>query len=85
MPPVRAHYGDRISLADDPYAVLAGADVLAVMTEWLMYRTPDFTRIAGTMRQPAIVDGRNLYDPARVAQAGIRYTGVGRRCSPMEA
>jgi UDPglucose 6-dehydrogenase len=85
MPPVRAHYGDRISLADDPYAVLAVADLLAVMSDSLMYRTPDFTRIAGTMRQPAIVDGRNLYDPARVAQAGIRYTGVGRRCSPMEA
>ncbi|HET8635192.1 MAG TPA: UDP-glucose/GDP-mannose dehydrogenase family protein [Gemmatimonadales bacterium] len=85
MPAVQAHYGDRIALADDPYAVLAGADVLAVMTEWLMYRTPDFSRIAREMRQPAIVDGRNLYDPMRVTQAGIRYSGVGRRCSQVEA
>jgi UDPglucose 6-dehydrogenase len=85
MPAVRARYGDRVTMADDPYAVLAGADALAVMTEWLMYRTPDFTRIARAMRQPAIVDGRNLYDPARVAQAGIRYSGVGRRCSQVEA
>jgi hypothetical protein len=37
------------------------------------------------MRRPAIVDGRNLYDPARVEQAGIRYTGVGRRSAQMEA
>jgi UDPglucose 6-dehydrogenase len=85
MPAVRAHYGDRITLTEDPYAVLAGADVLAVMTEWLMYRTPDFGRIASEMRQPVIVDGRNLYDPARVAQAGIRYIGVGRRCTQVEA
>ncbi|HET7603669.1 MAG TPA: UDP-glucose/GDP-mannose dehydrogenase family protein [Gemmatimonadales bacterium] len=85
MPAVRARYGDRVALADDPYAVLAGADALAVMTEWLMYRTPDFSRIAREMRHPAIVDGRNLYDPVRVAQAGIRYSGVGRRCSQAEA
>ncbi len=85
MPAVRAQYRDRVMLADDPYAVLAGADVLAVMTEWLMYRTPDFGRIAREMRRPAIVDGRNLYDPARVAQAGIRYTGVGRRGGQVDA
>lgn len=85
MPAVRARYGDRVTLADDPYAALRDADVLAVMTEWLVYRTPDFGRIAAAMRRPAIVDGRNLYDPARVAQAGIRYCGVGRRGIRVEA
>jgi UDPglucose 6-dehydrogenase len=79
MPAARRQFGDRIRLAPEPYGALPGADALVVMTEWLVYRTPDFARIASTMRTPAIVDGRNLYDPDRVTQAGIRYCGVGRR------
>lgn len=78
MPAVARRFGDRVRLAPDPYAAVAGADVLVVMTEWLLYRTPDFTRIAAGMRRPVIVDGRNLYDPDRVRHAGICYTGVGR-------
>ena len=78
----RERFGDRIELADDPYAVVMDADVLVVMTEWLVYRTPDFERVAAAMRRPAIVDGRNLYDPDRVALAGIRYSGIGRRSAP---
>lgn len=77
-PAARALFGDRVRVVPEPYAALVGADVLAVMTEWLVYRTPDFGRIAGLLRSPALVDGRNLYDPARVARAGIQYHGVGR-------
>ena len=79
MPAARQLFGDRVCLAQDPYAAAEGADALAVMTEWLVYRTPDFDRVAAAMRRPAIVDGRNLYDPHRVTQAGIRYCGIGRR------
>lgn len=85
MPAITELYGDQVAVAEDPYSVIKDADVLAVMTEWLVYRTPDFGRIAAEMRQPAIVDGRNLYDPARVALAGIRYTGVGRSGTQAEA
>ncbi len=71
-------WGDRVTLVSDPYAAVTGADGLCVMTEWLMYRTPDFARIKAAMRTAAIVDARNLYDPARLAASGFAYAGIGR-------
>lgn len=85
MPAAERHFGSRIRLAPEPYAALAGADVLVVMTEWLVYRTPDFSRIASLLRHPALVDGRNLYDPLRVRAAGLTYDGVGRQATPPPA
>jgi UDPglucose 6-dehydrogenase len=55
-----------------------GADVLAVVTEWLEFRSPDFTWLASTLAKKAIFDGRNLYDPAAVRAAGLFYSGIGR-------
>jgi UDPglucose 6-dehydrogenase len=72
-------WGDRIRYAADPYAALDGADALVVMTEWLVYRTPDFNRIKAQLRQPILVDARNLYDPARLARLGFRSAGIGRK------
>ena len=63
----------------EPYAAVEGADALAVVTEWLVYRTPDFERIKKTLSTPVIVDGRNLYEPARMAKLGFRYAGIGRQ------
>jgi UDPglucose 6-dehydrogenase len=59
-------------------AALVGADVLAVITEWLEFRSPDFGRLARTLKAKAIFDGRNLYDPATVRAAGLKYFGIGR-------
>ena len=78
MPVARQRWGDRVTLVDDPYEALAGADALCVMTEWLVYRTPDFKRIRSLLREPVLVDARNLYDPARLAALGFRYSGIGR-------
>ncbi|MES2124099.1 MAG: UDP-glucose/GDP-mannose dehydrogenase family protein [Gemmatimonadota bacterium] len=75
----RALWGDRVDLVNDPYDALVGADALAVVTEWLVYRTPDFERIQRALGTGVIVDGRNLYEPARMARLGFRYTGIGRR------
>ena len=75
----RSIWGDRVTLVDEPFAALEGADALAVVTEWLVYRTPDFERIRAMLASRVIVDGRNLYDPARLARIGIRYAGIGRR------
>lgn len=72
-------WGDRIVYASDPYDALAGADALAVVTEWLVYRTPDFDRIRAALRRPIVVDGRNLYEPARMTRLGFRYAGIGRQ------
>jgi len=71
-------FGDRVFFAAEPYSAAHGADALVVVTEWLMYRTPDFGRLKAILRRPLILDGRNLYDPARVAAAGFEYHGIGR-------
>ncbi|HXI21983.1 MAG TPA: nucleotide sugar dehydrogenase, partial [Gemmatimonadales bacterium] len=75
----RAVFGDRITYAPDPYAAVGDADALAIVTEWLVYRNPDFERLRGLLRRPLIVDGRNLYDPERLQTLGFEYHGIGRR------
>jgi UDPglucose 6-dehydrogenase len=74
----RRIFGDRISYCDDPYECARGASALVVVTEWLMYRTPDFDRIKGLMRRALLVDGRNLYGPERVRRYGFEYDSIGR-------
>ncbi|HSE28347.1 MAG TPA: UDP-glucose/GDP-mannose dehydrogenase family protein [Gemmatimonadales bacterium] len=74
----RAVFGDRVEYAKDPYAAAEGADALVVVTEWLVYRNPDFDRLRALLRRPLIVDGRNLYDPERVAELGFAYHSIGR-------
>jgi len=67
-----------VELMDSAGAALEGADVLAVITEWLEFRSPDFAQLARTLKAKAIFDGRNLYDPATVRAAGLEYFGIGR-------
>jgi len=73
-------YGQRddLVLCDDPWAALEGADALAVVTEWKVFRSPDFARIKSMLKNPVIFDGRNLYDPSMVESAGLAYYGIGR-------
>ena len=72
-------FGKRITYAADPWAAVAGADALCVVTEWLVYRNPDFARLKQALRTPVIIDGRNLWEPARMTQLGFDYHGIGRR------
>jgi UDPglucose 6-dehydrogenase len=74
----RMIFGDRVMYAADPYSAAHGADALTVMTEWLVYRNPDFERIRKLLRKPLLIDGRNLYDPERMAALGFEYHGIGR-------
>jgi UDPglucose 6-dehydrogenase len=74
----RTIFGDRVMYAADPYSAAHGADALVVMTEWLLYRNPDFERVRRLLRRPLLVDGRNLYDPDRMAALGFEYHGIGR-------
>ena len=73
-------YGDRadLVLCGDAMEAVQGADVLAVVTEWKAFRSPDFAAVRGALAEPAIFDGRNLYDPAVVEEAGLAYYGIGR-------
>jgi UDPglucose 6-dehydrogenase len=68
-----------LTYAERPMQALEGADALVIVTEWKAFRSPDFERIRQLLRQPVIFDGRNLFDPARVAAAGIEYFAIGRR------
>ncbi|MCX7514917.1 UDP binding domain-containing protein, partial [Frateuria hangzhouensis] len=80
-------YGERadLTLCDDAYAALEGADVLAIVTEWKAFRAPDFARIREVLKEPAMFDGRNLYDPVQVEDAGLAYYGIGRGRSLRQA
>ncbi len=69
----------RISFAATPLQALDNADALAIVTEWKEFRSPDFDTIRAKLRHPVIFDGRNLYDPAQVRQAGIEYHAIGRK------
>ncbi len=80
----RRHLGARVTYAEHAYDALAGAEALAIVTEWLEYRNPDFAKIKQLLRRPLIVDGRNLYEPERLARLGFTYDSIGRRlgCAP---
>ncbi len=75
----RAIFGDQLYYATDPYDAVEDAEALVVVTEWLIYRNPDFHRIKSAMRRPLIIDGRNLYEPDRMHELGIHHHGIGRR------
>ena len=68
----------QLKLAASAREAAEGADVLAVVTEWLEFRSPDFAWLASTLKAKALFDGRNLYDPATVRAAGLKYSGIGR-------
>ena len=63
---------------DDPYACAAEADAIVVLTEWNQFRGLDLTRLKQGMRGTALIDLRNIYDPAEAEDAGFAYTGIGR-------
>jgi UDPglucose 6-dehydrogenase len=83
--PVAMHEAKRIlqdnagvSFAENLMAALDGADALAIVTEWKEFRSPDFAAIKAKLKQPAIFDGRNLYDPRLVRDLGFDYFPIGR-------
>jgi UDPglucose 6-dehydrogenase len=82
---VRELYGDKLSYCDRPYGCLEQADALAIVTEWNEFRNPDFEVMARLLKHPVIFDGRNLYDPARMAALGFTYQGIGRAAVPLAA
>ena len=83
--PVAMHEAQRvlgekpgIRYAQTPNDALEGADALVIVTEWKEFRSPDFDLIKARLKQPLIVDGRNLYDPALVRGLGFDYLAIGR-------
>lgn len=69
-------------MAEDAYALAEGCDALVVCTEWNEFMHLDMKRVHKAMRQPVIVDGRNIYDPVEMARLGFHYLGIGRGYGP---
>ena len=87
--PVAMEKADRIygkhtslTLCDDKYTALQGADAVVICTEWQQFCVPDFSEMAARMRSKVIVDGRNLYQPQKLLAEGWTYFSVGRAAPP---
>jgi UDPglucose 6-dehydrogenase len=78
MDEARRRLGDRVCYAATNYEALSDADALVIVTDWNEYRHPDFKRMIEALRRPVVIDGRNLYDPARMATLGFTYRSIGR-------
>src|SRR5476649_708653 len=68
----------RIRFASSPMDTLTGAEALVIVTEWKAFRSPDFERIKSSLKNAVIFDGRNLFEPEVMAEAGFEYHGIGR-------
>jgi UDPglucose 6-dehydrogenase len=68
----------RIRFADNPTDALAGAEALIIVTEWKAFRSPDFEVLKKQLKAPLIFDGRNLFEPQAMIEAGFEYLGIGR-------
>jgi UDPglucose 6-dehydrogenase len=67
-----------LSYAGSADEALEGADALLIVTEWKEFRSPDFERIRSALKQPVVIDGRNLFEPEAMQVFGIEYHGIGR-------
>jgi UDPglucose 6-dehydrogenase len=74
----RYYFEDRITYCPGKDECLEGADALIIVTEWSAFRSPDFDLLLRTLSAPVIFDGRNLYEPERVAARGFTYYAIGR-------
>ncbi len=83
MTATRQHFGDNqaVTYAASTYEALKGADALIICTEWTKFREPDFDRIKSLMKAPVIFDGRNLYNPAKLANLGFKYFHIGQKAA----
>jgi UDPglucose 6-dehydrogenase len=79
MPNVKKLLGDKITYATNRYNALDGADALLIVTEWPVFRTPDFDFMKEKLNAPVIFDGRNLYDLDRMKDHGFYYNSIGRK------
>jgi UDPglucose 6-dehydrogenase len=64
--------------AADPYAAAAGSEALLILTEWREFASLDLARLRAALKYPIVIDGRNLYEPSQMADAGLTYHSVGR-------
>jgi UDPglucose 6-dehydrogenase len=69
---------DNITFVESEYDALEGADAMLLVTEWHIFRLPDWQKMKGLMKQPLILDGRNQYEPQTMRELGFEYHSIGR-------
>ncbi|MFN6368972.1 MAG: UDP binding domain-containing protein, partial [Bacteroidota bacterium] len=79
MPNVQRILGDTVVFAEKMYDALEGADFLVVATEWPEFRTPDFAKIEGSLKEKVIFDGRNVFEMDTMRKHGYTYYSIGRK------
>ena len=79
MPNVQRILGDSVVFAEKMYAALEGADFLVIATEWPEFRTPDFAKIEGSLKEKVIFDGRNVFEMETMRKHGYTYYSIGRK------
>lgn len=79
MENVKGIFGDKITFVDDEYQAIENADALMIMTEWPVFRTPEFDKLKSALKSHLILDGRNLYDLDQMEEMGFTYHSIGRR------
>lgn len=79
MSNVKKKIGDKIQYADNMYDALANVDALVVVTEWTVFRTPDFEKMKSLMKSKLIFDGRNVFELKEMEEQGFEYYSIGRR------
>jgi UDPglucose 6-dehydrogenase len=67
-----------VTYCEDAYEAADGSDAVIVVTDWNEFKHLDMARIKASMRQPVLIDGRNIYEPAKMQQLGFIYRGIGR-------
>jgi UDPglucose 6-dehydrogenase len=79
MEEIEKHLGNKIELTSNPYEALKDTDAMVLITEWPEFRMPDFEKIGKMMKGRVVFDGRNIYNPDEIKNAGFVYYGIGRR------
>lgn len=79
MDNVKNLIGDKISYTDNQYDALENADALIIATEWSVFRSPDFKKLASGLKEKVVFDGRNLYDLDQMKELGFYYNSIGRK------
>jgi UDPglucose 6-dehydrogenase len=67
-----------VQFSKSAYEALGGADAVVILTEWNEFRALDLKRVKALMKSPVMIDLRNIYRPAQMAEAGFRYVSIGR-------
>ncbi len=78
MENIKMKFGDKISYFEDQYEALEGSNSLVILTEWNEFKQADLNKVRSLLKQPLVIDGRNIYEPDEMRKKGFKYVSTGR-------